>query len=291
MSKHADPKTPKQPPAEADKKDIVNTQQRSLAVVDYGEDAGAGFQGQTKDESALPFLGILQPGSPEVLADESTVKAGTWVNRVTGEFYEGKKGIVVVGIVQEHCYVEWKPKKGPNGEQLKGGFVARHERTEPVCQTAREKSPFKAFRMENGNDLVETFYVPALVIDEESEYETFAPVMLSFSSTHIKAYKNWSYIEKGIMVPKPGGGLQNPPFFGHKYRLTTLKKVDGGNTWFVPVIGFAGKDAESSRLVPGDLLYEAAKTLKKQFLAGEVKVDYKQTVSDNVQADGEKPPF
>jgi len=264
------------------------------AMVDYGEDAGTGFENQSVDDVSIPFIDILQPGSPEVVtAGKGGARAGEIINRVTGETWEGDTGIVVIPAITEHVYTEWKPKKGPNGETLPGGFVARHALEEEMSQRARKESPFKPFRLPNGNDLLETFYVPSLQVDESTG--NYSPVILAFGSTKIPAYKNWMYIARAIQVlTKPveqGGRRVNPPLFSHKYRITTKMKEKDGNRWFIPVIGFAGKDAETSRLLPNDQAYLAARDVKVSYTRGDIKADYAKTSADVTVQDDGKPPF
>lgn len=270
---------------------------RDVSVVDYGEDAGAGFQNQSKDDVALPFIDILQPGSPEVQgAERDGARAGMIINRVTGEVFEAldtisdAPGIIVVPSITEHLYTEWKPKKGPNDELLKGGFVGRHELVEPVVKEAREKSPFKAFRLPNGNDLLETFYVYGLQLFDDG---STAPVAMAFGSTKIRAYKSWMYIARAIQVLTPSNNRANPPLYSHAYRIRTKKKVEGSNTWYIPVIGFTGADAESSRYTPDDAVYQAARAVEKAYLSGAVKPDYSKTGAESVggDADPKKAPF
>lgn len=277
-----------------EKKDDPKSQELAkvnTSIVDYGEDAGSGFENQTTADVSVPFIDVLQPGSPEVVtAGKGGARAGEIINRVSGEIWDGDKGIVVIPAITEHCYTEWKPKKGPNGETLPGGFVARHELTEAICQEAREKSPFKAYRLPNGNDLQETFYVPLLMVDEGTG--NFAPAIMPFVSTKIQSYKNWMYIARALQVLTPAGQRVNPPLFSTKYRITTKMREKDGNRWFVPVIAFAvNNDAEASRLLPTDQAYLAARGVKQAYTSGTIKADYSKTSGDSNAVDGEKPPF
>jgi hypothetical protein len=273
---------------------------QNKGVVDYGEDAGAGFENQTKEDFSLPFIDILQPGSPEVLsAGRDGARAGMIINRVTGEVWEadvdqpGTPGIVVIPSITDHCYTEWKPRNGPNGETLKGGFVARHELTEPIVATARNENAFKAFRMPNGNDLQETFYVFGLQVSGEGS----APIGLAFGSTKIKGYKSWMYIARAIQVLNSAGNRVNPPLFSHKYRIKTKKRVDGTKTWYIPVVSFEGADAESSRLTPADQLYQLARGVMSAYNSGALKADYSKTSAESVESEapagtsGSNAPF
>ena len=114
-------KANKNSPAPAKAKD----DQEVGPVHDYGEQAGAGYEGTTTDDFAIPYLNLLQAMSPEVAEDGSKLEgasAGMMVNSVTKELYDGKKGLVFVPCSTSHVFVEWRPRDSG------GGIVARHLR-------------------------------------------------------------------------------------------------------------------------------------------------------------------
>ena len=39
---------------------VAKIEPRNTAIVDYGDDAGAGFENQTQDDFGIPFIDILQ---------------------------------------------------------------------------------------------------------------------------------------------------------------------------------------------------------------------------------------
>ena len=68
----------------------------ALAIMsDLEQDAGAGFDGMTTEDYALPFLRLLTSTSPEV-GEVDGALPGMILNSVTGELFDGKKGIAVV---------------------------------------------------------------------------------------------------------------------------------------------------------------------------------------------------
>ena len=76
----------------------VAAQQASTALAimsDLEQDAGAGFDGMTQEDYALPFLRLLTSTSPEVGEIDGALP-GMMLNSVTGEVFDGKKGIAVV---------------------------------------------------------------------------------------------------------------------------------------------------------------------------------------------------
>ena len=84
--------------------------------VDYGDHAGKGFENQTQDDVAFPFLTVLQ-GGEKGMEDVVDAKPGKLFNTITRQLYDQ---VELVPAITEHCYVEWVPReKG-------GGFVGVH---------------------------------------------------------------------------------------------------------------------------------------------------------------------
>ena len=104
---------------------------KSLMVSPYGEeDIGAGFEGFTADDIAIPFINILQKLSHQVDEDDALhidgAKAGMLFNTVTEELFDGKDGIMFIPVHRVHSYSEWVPR------DMGGGFVAQHDPLDPV---------------------------------------------------------------------------------------------------------------------------------------------------------------
>ena len=139
--------TNKKDAAKRDKNEVVRAK-------DYGEYAGRGFQNQTQEDVAIPFVNLLQSNSPEVLKDhEQHIKgaeAGMFINTVTKELF---KEIELTPSVTRHLFVEWVPRD--NG----GGLIGFHACNSDVVKAAKAVST-KFGKFKNGeNDLVETFEI------------------------------------------------------------------------------------------------------------------------------------
>lgn len=187
---------------------------------DYGEYAHAGFEGTTINDLSIPFINVLQPMSPEV-ADQQIegARVGDLLNSVTKEIL--KQPLIVIPVYKEAAVVEWVPRtKG-------GGLVDRHELDSQVFKEAIAKNggsriPPKdadgkriSFKSPAGNDLVETYYVYCLIMDETGT-ESEGYCVLSFSSTKIKVHKDWMtsmYTIKG-----------RPPIFANRCKISTIKE-------------------------------------------------------------------
>lgn len=228
---------------------------------DYGEYSHAGFEGTTINDLSIPFINVLQSNSPEV-EDEliEGCKPGDLVNSVTKEIL--KQPVVVIPVFKEAAVVEWVPRtKG-------GGLVDRHELDSEVFLNAikanggsrippkdadGKRIPFKS---PAGNDLVETYYVYCLIMDEAG-LETEGYCVLSFSSTKIKVHKDWMtamYTQKG-----------RPPIFANRCRISTTKQKNESGTFYNYNIGPFGESWKTSLINPGTAEGQALLKEAKEF--------------------------
>jgi hypothetical protein len=245
------------------KGDIAEKQKTSIAVVDYGEDAGAGFEGVSQTDLVIPFLEVLQAQSKKLEGADGS-KAGDVLNTVTNEFHKGAEGFAFIPVHAQHLYVEWKPRDDG------GGFVGKHEVDSDVVKKAVAASEkFGEYKTEDGNDLVETYYLYliALKADGTTEY-----AVVAFTSMKVKVYKNFITKAKMVQVVLGDGRRINPPLFAHVYRAKTVSETKDGFKYhnFQP-IAFDKGDAASSRLSPEDALYQDAKVFGQMIRQGAVK--------------------
>lgn len=218
----------------------------------YAEDIGAGFEGQTAEDISVPFIEILQSNSPETLVEDGP-RAGTIINRTTGEIWKGSEGIAFIPATTSHVVVEWVPReKG-------GGIVATHALDSELVRNVRSTQPLgKYVHPENGNDLVETFYVYGIFVEGDQSH----PAVMAFSSTRIKPYKDWMFRARSIIISlQDGRKLTKLPLFSHRYRLTTVAAENNHGKWHTLQVRFDGTNAEAARIAPSSELYAMAKAL------------------------------
>lgn len=248
------------------------------AVYDYGEYADAGFENQTKDDYSIPFLEVLQGLSPELETLEGA-RPGHILNKVTQDIFAGKDGIVFVPCYTQHVFVEWIPRDSG------GGLVAVHDINSPVVEQARSGGQRTGrLSLENGNELVETFYVFGIqVLPDGSSMSC----VMAFSSTKIKKYKSWMTKARTIQIVLPGGRKINPPLFAHRYRLTTSKEKNKHGEFYNWEVSFDGETAEAARLSPHDQLFKEAANVLDMVKSGKAKADYSsQAAEANAAGDG-----
>ena len=194
-----------------DKNDIVKPGEGgALAMPDFGAFAGMGFENQTSQDMAIPFLGVLQALSPQIQEADPTyiegAKAGDLINTVTGELI--RRPATFVPCYTEHVYVEWVPRDAG------GGFVAIHGYNSEVVVTAKVKAEkFNDLRTPEGNNLVETFYVYGMLLDGPEATTSTTPIVIAFTSTKIKVYK--------ALMTKLRTVKGNPPLFAFRVSIST----------------------------------------------------------------------
>jgi hypothetical protein len=262
--------------AEAKSTEVAAAAKTDVAVYDYGSDVGAGFENVTAADLKIPFLRVLQSNSPQVESVPGA-KAGAWLNIVTNALFPD--GVEFVPAHHEHYYVEYE--RAPDGQRLPGGegFRGIHKATDPMVLAAISKAGSKFARDEatgkiippkspDGFDLIETQYMYGIQVMPDG---ALLPAVIAFSSTHLPVYQTWLSTAFYEMIP---GTAKSKPLFAHRYKIGSVKKTRGANSWYVPTIGFAGGNAKAALLDPKSDLYQAAKSVAKRVVEGQVDVDH-----------------
>lgn len=262
-------------------KDIRQEQGGALAVYDYGQDAGAGYENQTAADVQIPFITILQDLSPQVKKRDPLYIAGAepgmLLNTVTGEILP--EGVEFIPSTTEQCFVEWRSRDAG------GGFVARHDLDSAIVQKARAEQTFGArYTSPDGNDLIDTFYMYGLLVIGDR----FEPAVIAFSSTKIKVYRKWNTKTRAFQIAGPEGRKITPPLFAHRVTIgAATEKNAKGEFWNFTLKPAAGSVAESL-LAPDDVRYQAAKKLKEMIGAGMAKAAY-ESQGDSTEGDADVP--
>jgi hypothetical protein len=273
------------------KNEVTTTKEKvseitKLGDFDYSAYAGQGFESHTRDDYAVPFLGVLQSNSP-LCETAATARPGMLVNTVTQDIYDGKTGIYFIPAHTDHVVVEWKPRN------LGGGFVAIHQLNSELIGKVKAEQEFGKWKTikgdEKSNDLIETFYVYGIHVNEHGAAEQ---MIMSFSSTKIKTYKRWMTKARTVQVALPDGRRINPPLFAHKYKVTTVAEKNAKGSFFNFNIDFDGSAAEKCRLPTTDPLFLAAVAFSDLIREGSVKAAHDtQTQTSEIEAAGDDIPF
>ena len=261
----------------------VAVKDQNTAMAEYGayaDYAGAGFENQTSDDYAIPFIQILQALSPQIQENDA-LRQGMLINTVTGEVFEGKAGIAFVPATTQHQYIEWKPRDAG------GGFVAAHEVNSELVRACVANQEFGDYKTPEGNELIETFYVYGIAIDADGNS---MEAVLAFSSSKIKKYKGWMTKAKTIQIPLPDGRRIPAPLFAHRYRLKTVSEKNNKGQYFNWDIAFDGTNAVEARLLPDNPVFQQAVAIKQLLESGKARAAYESQTPGSADEEAQGAP-
>ena len=234
----------------------------AVAISSFEIDSGKGLGKLTQEDLALPFLKILGQLSPEVnKRDGKYVKGaepGMIFNSVTGDLYDGAKGIQVVPCHYKLEYIEWRDR----GEGS-GAPVAIHSSSSDVMTKTTRDASFKD-RLPNGN-YIERTASHFVIVDGQ----TPSTALIAMKSTQLKISRKWNSMMAGIRL-KGKNGLFTPASFSHIYQLKTIQQSNDKGTWF-------GWEVSKIGPVQDTTLYQQAKTFAENVSKGDVKVKHGDT--------------
>ena len=225
----------------------------------FEEDAAKGLGNIGQQDLALPFLKILGQLSPEVNKRDGKyvegAEPGMIYNSVSGELYDGTKGINVIPAYYKLEYVEWKDR----GEGA-GGPVSVHDSSSDIMSQTKADANYKD-RLPNGN-YVEKTASHFVIITGDSP----TTALISMKSTQLKISRKWNSMMSGIKL-KGKNGLFTPASFSHIYKLKTTQMSNDKGTWF-------GWDVSKAGPITDTGLYQQAKTFSDSISKGSVKAKH-----------------
>lgn len=203
------------------------TEQNPPQSFDWGGETHSGFEGTRPEDLGIPFLSIIQSGSPEVKkthpnyatkkiegAEEGDVM-NTLARKVV--YGHGSDPLLFIPVFHEKLYVEWRLKSEG------GGFVQSHK--SPVILTKTKRNEDKQdILIENGNEIKTTSYFAGFYLDTDTG--EYARAVIGMTSTQLKKARAWLNMAQAI---KLGGRI--PPLYSHQYKLTTVGESNNDGSW------------------------------------------------------------
>lgn len=256
--------------------EIAQTTQAALAVSAsmFAEDAGAGMEGATAESFAIPFLSVLQKGSPQV--DEASgaalegAKAGMIFENVTSKLFDGKGGVFIVPCSYRRVFLRWAPK-GSDGAGFKGELAPE------VVADMRAKGEIV--------DMDGKLYIPLAdgtvndkkcdrISDTRNHYVLlidgatggWKEALVSLTSTQIKKSKMLMSALASVKVNGPSG-MFTPPTFANVVRMSTVPESNDKGTWFGVKFELAGQVDRAE-------VYAAARAFHASVIKGSVVAKY-----------------
>lgn len=191
----------------------------------YMQDAGSGFEEADSSAFAIPFIQILQSGSPQCKkSDGAYIKGaseGMLYNTVTQALVDGDVGLTVIPAYYTQRFNEWGPR------ETGGGFMGEHSADNLPFTTKNERGQDIT---ENGNILTDTRNHYVMVCGENGD---ITPALLAMSSSQLKKSRQWMSKMQGIKIKDPVSGQFYPaPMSSRKYKLTTVPESNDKGSWF-----------------------------------------------------------
>ena len=225
----------------------------------FEDDAAKGLGAIGQEDLALPFLKILGQLSPEVNKRDGKyvegAEPGMIYNSVSGELYDGVKGIDVIPCFYKLEYIEWKDR----GEGL-GAPVAIYDSSSDIMSKTKPDANYKD-RLPNGNYIEKT--ASHFVIVEGDSPST---ALISMKSTQLKISRKWNSMMSGIKM-KGANGMFTPASFSHIYKLKTTQMSNDKGTWFGWEVSKVGPVTDKG-------LYDQAKGFSDSISKGSVKAKH-----------------
>jgi hypothetical protein len=231
----------------------------ALSVNMFEADANQGVDNLTQEDLALPFLKILGQLSPEVNKRDGKyvegAEPGMIYNSVTGELFDGEKGIDVVPCHYKCEYIEWQDR----GEGS-GAPVGIHPSSSDILSQTKRDASYKD-RLPNGNYIEKTASHFIVVLGKSP-----STALIAMKSTQLKISRKWNSMMASIKM-KGKNGMFTPAFFSHVYKLKTTQMSNDKGTWF-------GWEVSKVGPVQDAAIYQQAKSFAEGVSKGDVKVKH-----------------
>ena len=242
--------------------EVAKKESSAVALAQFEDLGGLGFEETTSRDMAVPFLRILAQLSPQVNKRDGAyvdgAEAGMMFNTVANKVYDGEKGVAVVPCYYNRRFVEWAPReKG-------GGYFGSYHPDDPITNTTTKNERGEEI-LPNGNILTNTAQFFVILLDDDGPQRC----LITMSSTQLKKARKW-VTQMQALTAQGKNGPYTLPMMSHKYQLSTVAESNDKGNWF----GW-----EVSKVGPIDLsnteeasVFEMAVAFAKSVKAGEVEV-------------------
>ena len=210
----------------ADNKNEV-AEAKSTAVSTFDDSllsGGTGLEETTTEDFAIPFIRVLQPMSPQLQKQHGSYVAGAGAgdlyNTVTGEAYDGEKGISIVPCAYNKKYIEWIPRE-------KGGGLVNASHDISVLSKCTRDPETRRYYTPEGNEIVETAQFFVLVVKDGTAQQA----VLAFTSTQLGVARKWLTMLRMARVQNARGESVEAPMFAYTYNLSSITQSNDKGSW------------------------------------------------------------
>ena len=202
----------------------------AAAPIDWTQYETTGFDNVSQEDLGIPFLQVLQKGSPEVDKSSPEYKQYGILGAEAGDIMlttsrtiihkNGAEPLKVIPCAFEKLFMEWKPRDSG------GGLVKSHRDAIILMECRRNERNQDVLK--NGNLIVTTNYFYCLLHHNEK----WEQVVIGMSSTQQKKARQWLNMMINLRVQLPNGNKITPPMFSHAYLLGTQVESNEKGSWF-----------------------------------------------------------
>jgi hypothetical protein len=197
--------------------------------IDWSAMGVTGVENVGTQDLGIPFLAIIQKGSPQFDKSDKNYAAkkiegcniGDIFNNISNTvvYRHGEDPMVFIPCYYQRLLMEWKPRNAG------GGVVMAHNDPSILNQTKRNDK--KQDVLPNGNIIADTAYFFGKLQTEEG----YAACVIGMTSTQLKKARAWLNLALGIKVPGANGARYTPPLFSHKYGISTVPENNDQGSW------------------------------------------------------------
>lgn len=269
---------------------LAEDQPKSVQEVPAPKDWGAGFEEAGQDAYAIPFLRVIQKGSPEV--DEThgkyipEAKAGMLVNSITGELFDRENGCFFIPCYYQQRYIRWAPR-GSAGQGYRGEYTPDEVAKLMNDGEVKLVDGFMYFPTPDGtvdedvsDRLQDTRNHFGLLLDAHGNPQE---VLLSLTSTQIKKSKHfmtWLNQQRALI----DGKLKTRAMYRNRVQIVTVPESNEHGSWFGVKFTLLGEEKDELLTAMGD-------ALKDKCRAGIAKVDYSKAEEHEFDSEEEGKYF
>jgi hypothetical protein len=259
-------------------KAVAKREEAAVVPASYleGREHG-GFDGNADKEMSVPFLALLQGQSKQIMDPEAQVegaKPGLFLNTVSEEVYGAE--LEILPVLETMLYVEWVPRTS-DGPPVEGAGVpvAKYDPKDPFILGLRAEKDFgKLTNPENGNDIIQTTYLWALILHADGNWE---PIVISITSMKFGPYNRWRKKASMFTVLGDDGKKRRTDLSNHLIKLGVRGEKKHGYNFFNMTVDPAGGSIRTSLVLdPEDPRALAAAELRKLALTGKAKMAEEQ---------------
>ena len=208
----------------AQTKAVAQATKVDLAVLASDSKDASGFDKlDISRDIAIPYINILQSGSPQINPSKAEYVEGAKV----GQFYNTvsqkvSATIDIIPVLYQLRYVEWKPR------EQGGGFVEAHSADSGILSQTKRDGMTRKDILPNGNYIATTAYHYVMILDKDGSY---SQAVISMTSTQLKKSRRWNSLMLSQKIKGPSG-MFTPPTYSMIYKLSTVSESNDRGSWF-----------------------------------------------------------